>query len=175
MKQAERIRETSFFVEHKGYQSSMPLEFKTAAKVFIDVLNVYDGAVRNPSIKELNNLSSELDDDFEIYFYVKQLNLNEFAELLSAEVYATIEHGMNDDANRAANFEDYNKWCDFVNHFDEKKFSKLFQKFLLTNRAVRSFVQFDGTKTLEIGSGYRLWDFVDDYSSNFLRGKITQC
>ena len=174
MKQAERISETSFLVNHMSYQSGMTRAFKSAAKVFQDVLDNYKGRLIKPTLKELNNLSSDIDDDFDRYFYTKRLNLSCFCDKISAEIYATIDRGINDYDNRGANFEHYKKWCDFVNHFNERKFSKLFQKSLLTSRAVRSFKNGDGEKILEIGSNANLWEFVDEYSSDFIRERVCE-
>lgn len=172
MKQAERINEASFLVSHMTYQSGMTRAFKQAAKVFQDVLDNYEWRLIAPTLKELNNLPSDIDDDFDCYFYVKRLNLSCFCDKLSAEIYAIIDRGINDYDNSGASFEHYNKWCDFVNHFNERKFSKLFQKSLLTDRAVRSFENCDGEKVLEIGSNANLWEFVDEYSSDFIRERV---
>lgn len=174
MKQAERISEASFFVNHMSYQSGMTRAFKQAAKVFQDVLDNYEWRLFAPTLKELNNLPSDIDDDFDCYFYVKRLNLPCFCDKLSAEIYNIIDRGINDYDNRGASFEHYNKWCDFVNHFNERKFSKLFQKSLLTNRAVRSFENGDGEKVLEIGSNANLWEFVDESSSDFIRERVCE-
>lgn len=172
MKQAERIIEASFLVNHMSYQSGMTRAFKQAAKVFQDVLYNYEGRLIKPTLKELNNLPSDIDDDFDCYFYTKRLNLSCFCDKLSAEIYAIIDRGLNDYANSCCNFDDYEKWCDFVSHFNERKFSKLFQKSLLTNRAVRSFENGDGEKCLEIGSNSNLWEFVDESSSDFIRERV---
>lgn len=174
MKQAERISEASFLVNHMTYQSGMSRAFKSAAKVFQDVLDNYEGRLINPTLKELNNLPSDIDDDFDCYFYTKRINLSCFCDKLSAEIYATIDRGINDYDNRGANFEYYEKWCGFVNHFNERKFSKLLQKSLLTNCAVRSFENCDSEKVLEIGSNSNLWEFVDEYSSNFIRERVCE-
>lgn len=171
MKQAERISEASFLVNHMSYQSGMTRAFKQAAKVFQDVLDNYEGRLIKPTLKELNNIPSDIDDDFDCYFYINRLNLSCFCDKLSAEIYAIIDRGINDYDNRGANFEHYNKWCDFVNHFNERKFSKLFKKSLLTNRAV-CVREFEGAKALEIGANVNLWEFVDDYSSDFIRERV---
>lgn len=171
MKQAERISEASFLVNHMSYQSGMSNAFKSASNVFQDVLDNYEGRLIAPTLKELNNLPSEIGDDFYYYFKTERLTLSELCDKLSAEIYAIIDRGINDYDNRGANFEHYNKWCDFVNHFGERKFSKLFKKSLLTNRAV-CVREIDGAKVLEIGSNVNLWEFVDDYSSDFIRERV---
>lgn len=171
MKQAERISEASFLVDHMSYQSGMTRAFKSASKVFQDVLDNYEGRLIVPTLKELNNLPSDVDDDFDYYFKIERLTLSNFCDKLSAEIYATIDRGINDYDNRGANFEHYNKWCDFVNHFDERKFSKLFQKSLLTNRAV-CVHEIDGENVLEIGSNENLWGFVIEHTSPFLHSKL---
>lgn len=173
MKQAERISEASFLVNHMSYQSGMSRAFKSAAKVFQYVIDRYDGPVRSQSIKILNNLPSEIDDDFDNYFTIYRLSLVEFCAYISEEIYEIIDKGIDVNANSAANFDDYEKWCDFVNHFDEKKFSKLLQKYLLTNRQV-CVREEDGEKVLLIGSNGMLWDFVDDYSSNWMRQQVRE-
>ena len=174
MKQAKRINEASFLVNHMSYQSSMTSAFKSAAKVFQDVLDNYEGRLTAPTLKDLNNIPSDIDDDCDCYFYIKRLNLSCFCDKLSAEIYAIIDSGINAYDNRGANFEHYNKWCDFVNHFDERKFSKLFQKSLLTSSAVRFFENGDGEKALEIGSNANLWEFVDEHSSDFIRERVCE-
>ena len=174
MKQAERISEASFLVNHMSYQSGMSRAFKQAAKVFQDVLDNYEGRLIAPTLKELNNLPSDIDDDFDCYFYIKRLNLSCFCDKLSAEIYAIIDRGISEDADGCSNYETYEKWCDFVNHFNERKFSKLFKKSLLTNRAVRSFENFDDEKALEIGSNANLWEFVDESSSDFIRERVCE-
>ena len=171
MKQAERISEASFLVNHMSYQSGVNRAFKSAAKVFQDVLDNYEGRLHAPTLKELFNLPADIDDDFDYYFKVEHLKLSCFCDKLSAEIYAILERGINDYANRVANFEHYTKWCDFVNHFDERKFSKLFQKSLLTNRAV-CIREFDGEKVLEFGSNENLWKFVIEQTSPFLHSKL---
>ena len=171
MKQAERINEASFLVNHMSYQSGMSNAFKSASNVFQDVLDNYEGRLIAPTLKELNNLSSDIDDDFYYYFKTERLTLSTFCDKLSAEIYAIIDRGIHDYDDKGANFEHYNKWCDFVNHFDERKFSKLFQKTLLTNRAV-CIREIDGVKILEFGANVNLWEFVEDYSSNFLRERV---
>ena len=174
MKQAERISEASFLVNHMSYQSGMTRAFKSASKVFQDVLNNYEGRLIAPTLKELNNLPSDIDDDFDCYFYIKRLNLSCFCDKLAAEIYETIDRGIREDADRCSNDETYEKWCDFVNNFNERKFSKLFQKSLLTSRAVRCFENGDGEKVLEIGSNANLWEFVDEYSSDFIRERVCE-
>ena len=174
MKQTERISEVSFLVNHLSYQSRMSRAFKSAAKVFQDVLDNYEGRLIALTLKELNSIPSDINDDFDYYFYIKRLNLPCFSDKLSAEIYAIIDRGINDYDNRGANFEHYEKWCDFVNNFNERKFSKLFQKSLLTNRAVRSFENCDGEKILEIGSNANLWEFVDDFSSDFISDRVCE-
>lgn len=174
MKQAERISEASFLVNHMSYQSGMTRAFKQAAKVFQYVLDNYGGRLIKPTLKELNNLPSDIDDDFDCYFYTKRLNLSCFCDKLSAEIYAIIDREIREDADGCSNYETYEKWCDFVNHFNERKFSKLFQKSLLTSRAVRSFENFDGEKVLEVGSNDNLWEFVDEYSSDFIRERVCE-
>lgn len=171
MKQAERISEASFLVNHMSYQSGVNRAFKSAAKVFQDVLDNYEGRLHAPTLKELFNLPADIDDDFDYYFKVEHLKLSCFCDKLSAEIYAILERGINDYANRVANFEHYTKWCDFVNHFNERKFSKLFQKTLLTNRAV-CIREFDGEKVLEFGSNENLWKFVIEQTSPFLHSKL---
>lgn len=173
MKQAERINEASFLVNHKSYQSGMTRAFKSASKVFQDVIDSYDGPVRAPSAKELDNLPSDIDDDFDYYFKVYRLSFVEFCNYLSAEIYTILDNGINEDGNRASNMETYEKWCDFINHFDERKFSKLFQKYILTNGRV-CVREEDGEKVLLIGSTGNLWDFVDDYSSNCMRQHVRE-
>ena len=171
MKQAERISEASFLVNHMSYQSGMSNAFKSAATVLQDVLDNYEGRLHAPTFKELNNLPSDVADDFYYYFKIERLTLSNFCDKLSAEIYAIIDRGINDYDNRGANFEHYVKWCDFVNHFNERKFSKLFQKSLLTNNAV-CVREIDGAKVLEIGANVNLWEFVDDYSSDFLHKRV---
>lgn len=173
MKQAERMIDASLFINHMAYQSGMSRAFKSAAKVFQDVVNSYDGPVRAPKLKELFNLPADIDDDFDYYFKVERLNLSNFCDKLSAEIYLIIDRGIHDYDDRGANFEHYTKWCDFVNHFDERKFSKLFQKNLLTNGQV-CVREEDGEKVLLIGSTGNLWDFVDDYSSNWMRQHVRE-
>lgn len=171
MKQAERISEASFLVNHMTYQSGMSRAFKSAAKVFQDVIDCYDGPVRAPKLKELFNLPVDIDDDFDYYFKIERLTLSNFCDKLSAEIYAIIDRGIHDYDDRGASFEHYTKWCDFVKHFDEKKFSKLFQKTLLTNNAV-CIREIDGEKVLEIGSNENLWEFVIEQTSPFLHSKL---
>ena len=171
MKQAERISEASFLVNHMSYQSGMSRAFKSAARVFQDVLDNYGGRLIAPTLKELNNLPSDIDDDFDYFFKIERLALNNFCDKLSAEIYATIDRGIHDYDNRGANFEHYNKWCDFVNHFNERKFSKLFQKSLLTNCAV-CVREIDGEKVLEFGANENLWEFVIEQTSPFLHSKL---
>ena len=84
MKQAERISEASFLIDHMSYQSGITPAFKSAAKVFQDVLNNYEGRLTAPTLKEKNNLPSDIDDDFDCYFYTKKLNLSCFCDKLSA-------------------------------------------------------------------------------------------
>ena len=174
MKQAERISEASYLANCMSYQSKMTRAFKSAATVFQDVLDNYEGRLIAPTLKELNNLPSDIDDDFSCYFCVKRLNLSCFCDKISAEIYAIIDSGINDYDNRGGIFEHYKKWCNFVNHFNERKFSKLLQKSILTNRAVRSFENGDGEKVLEIGSNVNLWEFIDDYSSDFIRERVCE-
>lgn len=171
MKQAERISEASFLVNHMSYQSGMSRAFKSAAKVFQDVIDEYDGPVRAPKLKELFNLPVDIDDDYDYYFKVERLTLSNFCDKLSAEIYAIIDRGIERYDDMGANFEHYKKWCDFVNHFGAKKFSKLFQKTLLTNRAV-CIREFDGEKVLEFGANENLWEFVFEQTSPLLHSKL---
>ena len=173
MKQAERINEASFLVNHMSYQSGMSRAFKSAVKVFQDVLDNYEGRLIAPTLKELNSIPSDIDDDFDYYFKIERLNLSCFCDKLSAEIYAIIDRGIHDYDDRGANFEHYTKWCDFVNHFNERKFSKLFQKTLLTNRAV-CIREFDGEKRLEIGCDERLFCFAKYFTNNFLYDVICE-
>lgn len=171
MKQAERISKATFLVSHMTYQSGMTRSFKSAAKVFQDVLDNYEGRLIAPTLKELNNLPSDIDDDFDYYFKVERLTLSNFCDKLSAEIYAIIDRGIHDYDDRGANFEHYTKWCDFVNHFNERKFSKLFQKTLLTNRAV-CVREIDDEKVLEFGANENLWEFVLEQTSPFLHSRL---
>lgn len=171
MKQTERMIDASLFINHMSYQSGMTRSFKSAAKVFQDVLNNYEGRLIAPTLKELNNLPSDIDDDFDYYFKAERLTLPTFCDKLSAEIYAIIDRGIHDYDDRGANFEHYTKWCDFVKHFNERKFSKLFQKSLLTNRAV-CVREIDGEKILEFGANENLWEFVLEHTSPFLRSRL---
>lgn len=161
MKQAERMIDAYLFINRMTYNSGMSRAFRSAAKVFEDVVDSYDGPVRAPSVKELNNLPDDIDDDFDHYFFIKNMTFVEFCNEISREVYKILDADIERDADSAANFDYYEKWCDFVNHFDEKKFSKLFQKYLLTNGKVRK-VKEDGRELLEIGSFGNLWRFIAD-------------
>lgn len=171
MKQAERMIDASLLVNHMSYQSGMSRAFKSAAKVFQDVIDSYDGPVRAPSAKELKSFPHNNLDEFDYVFEVDRITFVGFCDIVSEDIYNILEDEINKDGNQSANFEDYNKWCDFVNHFNEKKFSKLLQKILLTSKAV-SYFERDGELFFEIGSGENLFSFATDYASGFLRGCV---
>lgn len=173
MKQAERISEASLFINRMTYQSGMTRAFKSAAKVFQDVIDSYDGPVRAPSAKELKSFPHNILDDFDYVFEVDRITFVGFCDIVSEDIYNILEDEINKDGNQSANFEHYNKWCDFVNHFNEKKFSKLLQKTLLTSKAVGYFER-DGEMFFEIGSDENLFTFAADYASGFLRGCVIE-
>ena len=171
MKQAERMIDASHFINHMSYKSGMSRAFKSAAKVLQDVIDNYDGPVRAPSAKELKSLPNNIFDEFDYVFEVDRITFVGFCDIVSEDIYNILEEGFYKDGNQSANFEHYNKWFDFVNHFNEKKFSKLLQKILLTSKAV-SYFERDGEMFFEIGSGENLFSFASNYASGFLRGCI---
>ena len=171
--QEERISNAYFIANNLTYADGISREFRAAVKVFKDTLNYSRTNFRGPSKKDLKNLSKNNLDKFDYAFEVKELSFVDFCDIVSSNVFEILNKTIKTDEYRSADFRHYNEWCDFVKHFDEKNFSKLFQKNLLTNNAVSCFEK-NGEKRLEIGCDERLLCFIKYFTSNYLKAVIRE-
>lgn len=171
--QDERISNAYFIANNLTYIDGISREFRAAVKVFKDALNYYRINFRGPSKKDLKSLSKNSLDKFDYVFEVEELSFVEFCDIVSSNVFEILNNTIKADEYKIADFKHYNEWCDFVKHFDERKFSKLFQKNLLTNNAVSCFEENDKSR-LEIGCDERLLCFLKYFTSNCLKSVIRE-
>ena len=171
--QEERISNAYFIANNLTYVDGISRDFRAAVKVFKDSLNYYRTNFRGPSKKDLKNLPRNNLDNFDYVFEVEELSFVEFCDIVSSNVFEILNKTIKTNEYRNADFKHYNEWCDFVKHFDEKSFSKLFQKNLLTNNAVSCFEK-NGEKRLEIGCDERLLCFIKYFTSNYLKAVIRE-
>lgn len=171
--QEERISNAYFIANNLTYVDGVSREFRAAVKVFKDALNYSRTNFRGPSKKDFLNLSKNSLDKFDYVFEVEELSFVEFCDIVSFNIFEILNKTIKGDEYKNADFKHYNEWCDFVKHFDEKKFSKLFQKNLLTNRAVSCFEEHD-KKRLEIGCDERLLCFIKYFTRNCLKSVICE-
>lgn len=171
--QEERISNAYFIANNLTYVDGISREFRAAVKVFKDTLNYSRTNFHGPSKKDLKNLPKNNLDKFDYVFEVEDLSFVEFCDIVSSNVFEILNKTIKTDEYRNADFKHYNEWCDFVKHFDEKKFSKLFQKNLLTDGAVSCFEK-NGEKHLELGCDERLLCFIKYFTSNCLKSAIRE-
>lgn len=163
-RQDEVVGNAYFISNNLTYEHGISRDFRAAVKVFKDVLNSYRSNFRAPNKRILDNLAKNDLDGFDYAFGVEELSFIEFCDIVSSNIFEILNKTIKSDKYRDSDFDNYNEWCDFIKNFDEKKFSKLFQKHLLTNNAVSCFVE-NGKKRLEIGCDERLFCFVKFFTS----------